>query len=622
MKKCLSILVAAVLMLQAAVVLAEPEKKSALEELCGLKIMVGYEDGLMHGEDGVTRAQAAACIMRSAGFDDAKWYRSSVAKFSDVPASHWASGYIYKAASMGVIDGVSPEIFAPEEAVTFEQAVKMILSLLGHDTDGLAYPAEHFRLAEELGLLDGVYAKTKEALSREQLAVLIRNALDTKMADGDGDAATLRSVFNKKMFGEGLEKVRESGVGLSEGASYSGGGGGGASFDMALAPAESVGALEAPKASSAVSAGAVGSADRVSVPLPDMAPIEIMPPDGDMIIQQPETIEPGQLTAGEWKDSENWAFWRRVLGNKEFSQLQRRWELPTDKYEIVVMDGDTPMRDGRVELKNAAGETVWVSRTDKNGKAFVFMEDAADEQQNEFVLEVSAGGNTVTAEHVLLDVERPITVQCAAAETEDILDLMFMIDTTGSMSDELRYINAELRDVVAQIDSNVRISCNYYRDTTDAYTVKPFDFTTNIDSVIEQISMQYAAGGGDYEEAVDLALENAVSEHEWSESARERLLFLVLDAPPHFTPETVEKIQKAVRDASEKGIRIIPVASSGVDKNTEFFLRSLAIATNGTYLFLTDHSGIGNSHLEPTIGDYEVSYLNELILKVIRDYLG
>lgn len=619
MKKCLSVVIAAILMLQASVVLAEPEKMNALEELCGLKIMVGYEDGQLHGEDGVTRSQAAVCIMRATGFDDAKWYRSSVSKFSDVPVSHWASGYIYKAASLGVIDGVSPGVFAPEEAVEFEQAVKMVLALLGHDTDGLPYPTGHIRLAEELGLLDGVEAEAKEALSREKLAVLIRNALDTEIAGGDGETVTLRSVFHKKMFGEGLEKEGGSGIISPSGAS-SGGGGGGMASGIVSAPAESVGAMPAPESTAAdAAAGADGD---VLLPPEVTPPIEIIPPDGDIIIRQPETIEPGQLTAGEWKDSENWAFWRRLMGNKGYSQMQRMWELPADKYEIVVMDGDIPVRDSRVELKNVAGETVWVSRTDKNGKAFVFIEGVEGEQQNEFTLEVSAGGEFVTAEQVLLDPEQPFMVQCAAAEPEDILDLMFMIDTTGSMSDELRYINAELKDVVGQIDSNVRISCNYYRDTTDAYTVKPFDFNTNIDSVIEQISMQYAAGGGDYEEAVDLALENAVNEHEWSESARERLLFLVLDAPPHYTPETVETIQKAVRDASEKGIRIIPVASSGVDKNTEFFLRSLAVATNGTYLFLTDHSGIGNPHLEPTIGDYEVSYLNELILKVIRDYLG
>ena len=45
-------------------------------------------------------------------------------------------------------------------------------------------------------------------------------------------------------------------------------------------------------------------------------------------------------------------------------------------------------------------------------------------------------------------------------------------------------------------------------------------------------------------------------------------------------------------------------------------MRAFAIATGGTYTFLTDHSGIGDSHLEPTIGSYEVEFLNELLFVV------
>jgi hypothetical protein len=44
--------------------------------------------------------------------------------------------------------------------------------------------------------------------------------------------------------------------------------------------------------------------------------------------------------------------------------------------------------------------------------------------------------------------------------------------------------------------------------------------------------------------------------------------------------------------------------------------------TGGTYLFLTDHSGVGNSHLEPTVGEYEVKPLNAWMLRVINYYIG
>ncbi len=69
------------------------------------------------------------------------------------------------------------------------------------------------------------------------------------------------------------------------------------------------------------------------------------------------------------------------------------------------------------------------------------------------------------------------------------------------------------------------------------------------------------------------------------------------------------------------GIRIVPVACSGTDKSTEFLLRSMALATNGTYTFLTNHSGVGNNHIEPTTDKYEVELLNNLLQRIIGQFL-
>lgn len=71
--------------------------------------------------------------------------------------------------------------------------------------------------------------------------------------------------------------------------------------------------------------------------------------------------------------------------------------------------------------------------------------------------------------------------------------------------------------------------------------------------------------------------------------------------------------------SSQKGIRISAVASSGVDKETEFLLRFLGIRTGGSYIFLTDDSGIGGDHIEPTVGQYEVELLNDLLVRVISE---
>ena len=93
---------------------------------------------------------------------------------------------------------------------------------------------------------------------------------------------------------------------------------------------------------------------------------------------------------------------------------------------------------------------------------------------------------------------------------------------------------------------------------------------------------------------------------------------MIFDAPPH--DGTEETVVKAIKKAAEKGIHIIPVVSSNSDRNTELFGRAVAIATGSTYVFLTDDSGIGGSHLEPIIGDYEVEKLYDIIVRIIKDY--
>ncbi|MCL2266919.1 MAG: hypothetical protein FWC17_04035, partial [Treponema sp.] len=100
-----------------------------------------------------------------------------------------------------------------------------------------------------------------------------------------------------------------------------------------------------------------------------------------------------------------------------------------------------------------------------------------------------------------------------------------------------------------------------------------------------------------------------------------RIIFHVCDAPPHNTQENQTLFYNSIKKAAEKGIRIIPVASSGIDYATEYLLRQEALMTGGTYIFLTDESGIGYSHLQPTVGEYTVEYLNACLVRVINEYL-
>lgn len=202
---------------------------------------------------------------------------------------------------------------------------------------------------------------------------------------------------------------------------------------------------------------------------------------------------------------------------------------------------------------------------------------------------------------------------------------MIMCDTTGSMYDELSFLKEELQDIINNVSKDnanlpVRLSVNFYRDEGDEYIVREYPFTTNIAAACAEIAKQSADGGGDTPEAVHTALESAINSHDWDEDSV-KILFLVLDAPPHSEVQIVDNVNSLIKQAAEMGIRIIPIASSGIDKSTEYLLRTMAFTTGGTYTFLTDDSGIGGSHIEPTVGAYNVEKLNEMMVRIVNGYL-
>ena len=337
-------------------------------------------------------------------------------------------------------------------------------------------------------------------------------------------------------------------------------------------------------------------------------------------------VQAGVLTAGRWSDLSHWNDWLNLLGqNEEFKQTINTWKLNAMAHRLTVTvtaDGK-PLAGAAVTLAED-GKAVFEAMTDNRGVANLF---AVPQEQSAYRVTAARGDKTARADAVLKNgkwQDLSLTLDGAIAPVK-ALDLMAVIDTTGSMGDELRYLQAELIDVVktvAKQNGNLapRVSVNFYRDERDEYVVRPFPFTTDLAAVENQLAAQTADGGGDTPEAVEQALRDAVSGHAWREDAV-KVMLLVLDAPPHQT-DAIGKVLKSELDAAAaQGIRIIPVAASGVDKPTECLLRAMAAQTGGEYVFLTDSSGVGDAHIEPTIGEYEEKKLNDLLVELINDYL-
>jgi hypothetical protein len=344
---------------------------------------------------------------------------------------------------------------------------------------------------------------------------------------------------------------------------------------------------------------------------------------------KPQQIQSGLLTAGEWSDLKNWDWWMNLMNNKEWANYQDHWGFTTyQRVNVVVQSEGEPVADAKVSLSGQGQNEEWTARTNNRGEAYLFTNIFGKQEDSPYSIEINTAKETKIIRNIEMNQDEPIVVELGSDQnSSNILDLMFVVDTTGSMGDELEYLAEELKDVIQRVkrsndnNLNIRLSTNFYRDQGDDYVTRSFDFTSDVDRAIKQINDQSAAGGGDYEEAVEEALEDAIQDHQWSLQAKARLLFLVLDAPPHHTEHIIDKLQDVTAAAAEQGIRIIPVASSGVDKDTEFLMRFMSITTGGTYVFLTNDSGIGNAHIEPTIGQYEVEMLNDLLVRVVNEYV-
>ena len=217
-----------------------------------------------------------------------------------------------------------------------------------------------------------------------------------------------------------------------------------------------------------------------------------------------------------------------------------------------------------------------------------------------------------------------IVVPDADSQLPISLDLMFVMDTTGSMRDEHQYLTAEFRDIIQSIQESypevtMRFGLVVYRDIGDTYVVRDFDFTDSLTLMQDTLENQVASGGGDYPEAMEQALDQAVSA-QWQGGNTARLLFLVADAPPH--DENLSAAFNEAKAARDIGIHIHSLAASGVGDKAQFIMRAMSLITHGRYLFLTDDSGVGNPHEEPTVPCYVVTRLDQLIIRVIESELA
>lgn len=333
----------------------------------------------------------------------------------------------------------------------------------------------------------------------------------------------------------------------------------------------------------------------------------------------------GLVTAGEWNDLDNWAFYQKTLIKEPFKGFPDDWQMYTNhRIAVAITAKNKPAANATVTLfRNDT--PIWTAKTDNLGRAELWVGAFQKEKElNPTLLRLKVNEQWVSTAAISETQVNRIALDETLPSPTNLVQIAFMVDATGSMGDELEFLKMDLKKVINEVqktNTQLKISTAtvFYRDEGDEYMVKHSPFTEDINQTIEFISQQRADGGGDFPEAVDKALVQ-LNQLQWQPEARTRIAFLVLDAPPHNKPAVISSIQYSVKTAAASGIKLIPVVASGIDKTTEFLMRFIAMYTNGTYVFITDHSGIGNKHLEPSVGEYQVEKLSDLMVRLIKKY--
>jgi Mg-chelatase subunit ChlD len=341
---------------------------------------------------------------------------------------------------------------------------------------------------------------------------------------------------------------------------------------------------------------------------------------------------PAPLKAGERDDNAQFEEYLRYLDTYQ-GEPARQVDV-RERYLITLLDNDQqPLLDATVRIY-ADEQQIFSGRTYAGGKT-IFLPGARDVSENTTQFRLVAEKGEAQVEMMFERGARErieVALKDATMSEELRLDVLFLLDTTGSMEDELSRIQETIDSIAQRIDSFtprpvLRFGLVAYRDRGDAYVTRTYDFTSDVATFRKLLNSFTADGGGDTPESVNEALHAAVQEVQWAEEAV-RLIFLVADAGPHLDYENDYDYTEEIQQAVAKGIKIYPIAASNTDPFAEYVFRQMAQQTLARFLFLTyqqgQEGGVPGESTSLQAGEqtYTVDRLDDLIVQVIQRELA
>ncbi|HWZ92534.1 MAG TPA: vWA domain-containing protein [Polyangiaceae bacterium] len=337
------------------------------------------------------------------------------------------------------------------------------------------------------------------------------------------------------------------------------------------------------------------------------------------------------VSAGEWDDNANYREFMRWTASvpapsahrmdvrdRRFIVVRDSAGLGVPSCRVIVADES----DRQTELwTTATGRAILFPHAEGlAGRTLSASTDCAGGARKPFLLSGPDG---------VVDLRTP---QRRALPPEQSIDVAFILDSTGSMAEEIAAVKSTIQKVARGLSgSNVRIRMGLveYKDRSDLFVTRVFPMSRDLELFSRQVAGVQAGGGGDMPESVNEALHVGIHDLAWDQGALAKLAFLVGDAPPHLDyPQDYDYALEA-KEAAHRGIQIYTVAASGMDTLGQVVWRQVAQYTGATNLFVlrggAGPQSVGAGDPKSSCGGTQTSYtsgnLDVLVLAKINGVL-
>ena len=334
------------------------------------------------------------------------------------------------------------------------------------------------------------------------------------------------------------------------------------------------------------------------------------------------------VRAGEWDDNANYREFQRFLSSSmrlpyhRMDLTQRRFVVVRDadgkgvpSCAVVVSDGHR-----RVELTTTA-----------SGRAILF---PRAEGLNGWTMSARArcGQDVVARSFSLQGPDGVVDLQLSSKRqlpAQKIVDVAFILDTTGSMSEEIAAVKATIQKVATSLSGEqltVRLGLVEYKDRTDELTTKVYPMSRDLQAFGASVASIRASGGGDIPEDAVQGLKAGIRQLAWDDRAVARVAFMIGDAPPHLDYQGGSDYEQLAKEAAHRGIKVYTIAASGMDDLGQVVWRQIAQYTGATNMFVlrggagpqSTGGGDPKTSCGGTHQNYSSGNLDELIANKVR----